>query len=232
MLLCNPHNPIGRAWTELELQTVSSICSRHDVLVISDEIHADLLVPGKLHVSFMSITTGQHLPIICSAASKTFNLSGLHAAYLFVASADVRQRVETQLWAQGAGTPGLMACEALAVAYAKDDEWLEKLNEYVYENYSFLKTFIQEHLGRIKVLPLEATYLVWLDCKHTGLKSQEIADLLVNKEKLWVNPGDMYGASGEGFLRINIACSRDTLLDGSNLLKNVLGPLVNDAASF
>ncbi len=225
LLLCNPHNPVGRAWSESELQTIASICARHDVLVLSDEIHSDLLAPGKKHVPFMSVATEQHLPIICSAASKTFTLSGLHAAYLFVANEDLRKRVEAQIWAQGAGTPSLMACEALTVAYTQGDEWVDQLNDYLHENYSFLTTFIAKHLNRIKVLPLEATYLVWLDCKQTGVKSKELSDLLLTKEKLWVNPGDMYGASGEGFLRINIACSRDTLQDGLNRLKKVLEPL-------
>lgn len=226
LLLCNPHNPVGRAWTENELQTIATICARHKVFVVSDEIHSDLLAPGKQHISFMAVATDQHsAPVICSAASKTFNLSGLHAAYIFAGDGDLRNRIQTKLWAQGAGTPGLMACEALTVAYTQGDDWVAELNDYLYENYSFLKTFIATYLNKIRVLPLEATYLVWLDCKQTGMKSKELSNLLLKKEKLWVNPGDMYGTGGEGFLRINIACPRQTLADGLNRLKNILTPL-------
>lgn len=227
LLLCNPHNPIGRVWSEEELQKIASICTRHGVYVVSDEIHSDLLAPGKQHVSFLSVATDEHHPsIICSAASKTFNLSGLHAAYLFVANKVLRKKIQTQLWAQGAGTPGLMACEASTVSYMQGEEWVAELNDYLHGNYCFLKTFFAAHLNKLKVLPLEATYLVWLDCTQTGMKSKELSDLLLKKEKLWLNPGDMYGAAGEGFLRINIACSRAILQDGLNRLKNALKPLI------
>ncbi|SKB42337.1 MalY/PatB family protein [Daejeonella lutea] len=222
LLLCNPHNPVGRAWNEHELQSIASICTRHDVYVVSDEIHSDLLAPGKQHVSFLSVTAAQHQAIVCSAASKTFNLSGLHAAYLFVDNEAIRKEIEVQLWAQGAAAPSLLACEALKVAYTKGDEWLNELNNYLHGNYQFLKEFISTNMNNIKVLTLEATYLVWLDCKQTGMKSKELADHLIKNENLWVNPGDMYGAAGEGFLRINIACPRQTLIDGLNRLKNIL----------
>ncbi|WP_129717418.1 MalY/PatB family protein [Pedobacter sp. SYP-B3415] len=223
LLLCNPHNPIGRAWTEAELQKVAAICARHGVYVISDEIHCDLVAHERGHISFLKIATGQNLPfVVCGAASKTFNLSGLHAAYLFISDSELRKNVERQLWAQGTGTPSLMACEALTISYTQGDEWVAELNWYIAENYRMLKAFIEKHLNQIVVVQLEATYLVWLDCSQTGMKSKDLADLLLQQEKLWVNPGAMYGAAGEGFLRINIACPRETLREGLTRLKNVL----------
>lgn len=223
LLLCNPHNPVGRVWTEAELQNVASICAKHHVYVISDEIHSDLILTSRQHCTFISLEKDQNIPpIIVSSASKTFNLSGLHAAYIFVGDPDLRKRIQKQLWAQASGTPGLMACEALIVSYFQGDEWLAQLNDYLYENYKFLQAFVGSHLNKVTVLPLEATYLVWLDCKKNRLKSKEIAKLLFEKEKLWLNPGDMYGSSGEGFLRLNIACPRELLHEGLIRLKNYL----------
>lgn len=220
LLLCNPHNPVGRVWTQDELQQIEFVCSKHGVYVIADEIHSDLVAPGKEFVSFLSVTSDQNIPsIVCTAASKTFNLSGLHASYMFVSDQGLRKKIETQLWARGAGTPSLMACEALTVAYTQGDDWVAELNAYLHDNYRLLKEFIDSHLNRITVLPLEATYLVWLDCQQTGMKSKELSNLLLQNQKLWVNPGDMYGAAGEGFLRINIACPREILEEGLKRLK-------------
>ncbi len=226
LLLCNPHNPVGRAWTEQELERVASICGKNNLLVISDEIHSDLLYLNRVHIPFISVAAKFNLPTVtCSSASKTFNLSGLHAAYLFVKDTDLRKKIEKQLWAQASGTPPLIACEALTVSYNQGEEWLSDLKEYLYENYQFLKTFFAQYLSHIRVIPLEATYLVWLDCSETGTRSALLAKMILEKENLWVNEGDMYGVCGESFLRINIACPREVLLEGLRRLRNVLANL-------
>jgi cystathionine beta-lyase len=224
LLLCSPHNPVGRAWTEQELEQVASICARHNIFVISDEIHSDLIFQGRTHIPFISLAIKHDLPsVTCTSGSKTFNLSGLHAAYIFASDSNLRKTIMKQLYAQGAGTPSLIACEALRVSYNEGDVWLTELNAYLYENYQFLLAFIAEHISAVRVIPLEATYLVWLDCSGLKMRSVELAKSLLEKENLWVNAGDMYGASGEGFLRLNIACPREVLKEGLSRLANLIG---------
>lgn len=224
LLLSNPHNPVGRVWTREELEKIAEICSHHGVIVISDEIHSDLVFGDNKHVPFITIANKHNLTsITCSAASKTFNLSGLHAAYIFASEPTLKKKIETQLWALGAGTPSLMACKALTFCYQNGEEWLSQLNHYIYDNYLFLKDFLDQHLRNISIVPLEATYLVWLDCKSIEINSTDLAELLLRQEKLWLNAGIMYGNSGEGFLRLNIACPREVLKDGlERLRKGVL----------
>jgi len=223
LLLCNPQNPVGRAWSEPELENIASICARHNIVVISDEIHSDLIFSGCKHVPFISVAEKHNTAsITCGSASKTFNLSGLHAAYVFASDPEIRRKTEMQLWARASGTPSLMAIEALTVSYMQGEKWLDELKDYIYGNYLFLRAFIEEHLPRIKVIRLEATYVVWLDCKATGIKSAGLSDMLLEKEKLWVNAGTIYGTSGEGFIRLNIACPRKVLLEGLNRFKNLL----------
>lgn len=224
LLLCSPHNPVGRVWTREELERIGEICFRNEVLVVSDEIHCDLVYPGHTHIPFASL--GDEFlqkSITCTAPSKTFNLAGIQVANIIAADKDVRQRIDKALNVNEVCEINAFAIEALITAYNDGEVWLEQLRVYLADNYTYLRKFFSEHFPDLKVLPLEATYLVWIDCKALNMPSAEIARRLLEEGKLWVNEGTIYGAAGEGFIRFNIACPRASLADGLDRFKKVFG---------
>lgn len=222
LLLCSPHNPAGRVWTREELQQIGEICLRHEVIVVSDEIHCDLVYPGHTHIPFGSVSDEflQH-SVTCTAPSKTFNLAGIQVANIIAADEEIRRRIDKALNINEVCEINCFAVEALIAAYTEGEEWLEELKVYLYANYSLLLEFFRKHLPQLSVVPLEATYLVWVDCSALGQSAEEIADSLLEKEKLRINEGTMYGAAGEGFIRINIATQRENLLKGLEKIKNL-----------
>ena len=224
MLLCSPHNPVGRVWTREELQRIGDICLRNQVIVVSDEIHCDLVYPGHTHIPFASLSNEfLQNSVTCTAPSKTFNLAGIQVANIIAADEEVRRRIDKALNVNEVCEINAFAVEALIAAYTDGEEWLEELKEYLYENYTVLSGFFREHLPHLPVLPLEATYLVWVDCSALRQTSEEITRELLEKEKLWINEGTMYGAAGERFIRINIATQRNNLMKGLEKIRNVYG---------
>ena len=224
MLLCNPHNPVGRVWTREELQQIGDICLRNDVLVVSDEIHCDLVYEGQTHIPFASISEAfLQNSVTCIAPTKTFNLAGIQVANILAADNDIRDKIDKALNVNEVCEINVFAIEALIEAYNEGEDWLEELKIYLYENYTFLVKFFQEHLSHLPVIKLEATYLVWIDCSALRLSSKEITDKLLVEEKLWINEGTMYGDAGEGFIRINIGTQRERLIDGLQRIKNLYG---------
>lgn len=224
MLLCSPHNPAGRVWTREELQRIGDICVRNQVIVVSDEIHCDLVYPGHTHISFASLSNEfLQNSVTCTAPSKTFNLAGIQVANIIAADEDIRRRIDKALNVNEVCEINAFAVEALIAAYTGGEEWLEELKLYLYDNYIVLCDFFREHLPHLQVLPLEATYLVWVDCSALKQTSEEITRTLLEKEKLWLNEGTMYGAAGEGFIRINIATQRENLIKGSHKIKKIYG---------
>ncbi len=223
MLLCSPHNPVGRVWTRKELERIGEICYRNNVIVVSDEIHCDLLYPGHVHIPFASLG-GEFLnrSVTLTAPSKTFNLAGIQVANIIAADADIRQKIDKALNVNEVCEINVFAIEALIAAYNEGEDWLEQLKVYLYDNFKYLKEFFAEHFPNIAVLPLEATYLVWVDCRSLGQSSTEIRKLL-EQGKLWINEGTLYGKAGEGFIRFNIACPRKRLSAGLNIFKNIFG---------
>ncbi|MBS1747160.1 MAG: pyridoxal phosphate-dependent aminotransferase [Bacteroidetes bacterium] len=221
MLLCNPHNPVGRVWTKDELLKVKEICTRHNVLVISDEIHSDIVYDGFKHIPFASLdeSATKH-SITCASPSKTFNLAGIQSAYMICANEDIRKKLELILNEQDTIFLNAFSAEALIAAYRHGVEWMNELKQYLYANYIFLLDFISRELPQIKILPLQATYLVWIECKALHKTSDDIANALLQKHQLWVNSGTLYGANGEGFIRLNIATPRVLLEKGLNKLKD------------
>lgn len=215
LMLCNPHNPAGRVWAPEDLKRIGEICARHGVIVLSDEIHSDLVYDGYKHIPFASLgsVTGPR-SITVSSPSKTFNLAGLQVGYLFSEDTDLMKQIQQVLKVQEMELLSPFAIEALVAAYEHGADWLESLKIYLRGNYTYLTDFCAAHLPEIKVVPLEATYLVWLDCRAIFTSSADFADKLTRQEKLWLNPGTMYGNAGEGFLRINIACARSLLEEG------------------
>ena len=208
-ILCSPHNPVGRVWTREELIRLGDICLKHGVIVISDEIHADFTYQGYRHLVFADVKPEfSKIAVTCTAPSKTFNLAGLQISNIFIASGDIRSKFRQEIARSGYSQMNTMGIAACRAAYAKGGEWLAQLKEYLAGNLNFLSGFLQEKLPSIRLVEPEGTYLAWLDCSGLGLDSQKLEDLIVNRAQLWLDSGTMFGAGGEGFQRVNIACPR------------------------
>jgi cystathionine beta-lyase len=222
MLLCNPHNPAGRVWTRQELTRIGEVCFRHNVRVVADEIHCELVFPGHTYTPFASISKDFLMnSVTCISPSKAFNLAGLQIANIVSADENMRMKIDKAININEVCDVNPFGVEALIAAYNEGEEWLEELNHYLLANYNYLKVYFMEYLPQFPVVMLEGTYLVWVDCKVLGKSSKEIVTALLEKEKIWVNEGSMYGEAGEGFIRINIACPRQVLTDGLERLKRV-----------
>lgn len=223
MLLCNPHNPAGRVWTPEELRRIGDICLRRDILVVADEIHCELVMPGFRYTPFASLCEEfERRSVTCTSPSKAFNLAGLQVANIFAADAALRARIGHSLQINETGEIGPFAIEALIAAYDEGAEWLDALNEYLHDNYRFLREYFDRNLPQYPVLPLEGTYLVWVGCRASGLTSDELETKLLEEAKLRINPGAIYGEAGRDFIRLNIACPRKLLAEGLDRLRKVL----------
>ena len=222
-LLCSPHNPVGRVWTEAELRRVGDICVKHGVIVVSDEIHSDFVWPGYKHTVFASLSKAYaDISVTCTAPSKTFNLAGLQTSNIFIPNRDLKHRFRKAVDQAGysqLNTMGLVACQA---AYEEGGEWLEQLKEYLQGNLTFAREYIEKNLPGVHLIEPEGTYLIWLDFRDLGLTEAQREDLIVNKAKLWLDSGAIFGVDGEGFERINIACPRATLKEAFDRLAGAL----------
>ncbi|MDO4460631.1 MAG: MalY/PatB family protein [Clostridia bacterium] len=222
-LLCNPHNPVGRVWSRDELKKISEICLKHDVIVVSDEIHADFVYKGHKFTSYA--TLGEEAldkAVICTAPSKTFNIAGLHNANLYFANRKLRNayiRTQNRKGYSQSNIMGIVACEA---AYTYGEQWLSELLEYLEGNLDFVREFLKEKIPQIKLVEPEGTYLVWLDCNGLQITDEELNKLIVYKAKLWLDAGNIFGKQGEMFERINIACPRSVLNKALNQLYDAL----------
>lgn len=220
LLISSPHNPVGRVWKKEELVKIAEICLKHQVMVVSDEIHADLVFENHKHIPFASIAANYDLlSVTCGSPCKTFNLSGLSISYIISQDKNILKQINKTLEIQETIYPNPIAADALIAAYTKGNNWLKEMKIYLWENYQFLLKFCGEHLPEIKVISLKATYLVWLDFSFFNKTSDEISKILIDEEKLWLNSGTMYGKAGEGFLRMNIACPRELLVEGLKRLE-------------
>lgn len=222
-ILCSPHNPSGRIWTKDELQRAGELCLRHKATLVSDEIHCDLLLGGRRHIPFLSL--GGDIAknsVTCASPSKSFNLAGLHVANIIAQDAELREKIDRALNINEVCEISPFAIDAQIAAYARGAEWLDELLAYLEQNFKFLRNFLRDNLPNLSAMELESTYLPWIDCRKLGLKSEEFSKLLLDKAKLWINPGTLYGKNGEGFVRINIACPRATLREGLERMKGAL----------
>ena len=215
LLLCNPHNPAGRVWTREELARIGEICLRHHVVVLSDEIHCELVLPGHEYTPFASIseTFLQH-SVTCVSPSKAFNIAGLQIANIVSADEEVRRKIDRAINVNEVCDVNPFGVLATMAAYNEGEEWLLQLLDYLGDNYLYMKTFCEAELPEFPIAELEGTYLVWMDCRRLGLPSEELERQLVRDARLWLNAGTMYGAEGEGFMRWNIACPRAVVRDG------------------
>ena len=211
-ILCNPHNPIGRVWSREELVRMGDICLRHGVLVIADEIHQDFIYRSHKHEVFVALNPAyQDITVTCTAPSKTFNLAGLQLSNLFIPNPDLRKAFKTEYRRCGMSEPTLMGIAACKAAYDGGEVWLEQLLDYLTGNLDFLRSYLQENLPAVRLVEPQGTYLVWLDFSALGMDDATLDDLISNKAKLWLDEGIMFGASGSGFQRVNIACPRSVL---------------------
>jgi len=215
MLLCNPHNPVGRVWRREELVRIGEICIRHDVVVVADEIHCELVLPGHRYTPFASISEDflRH-SVTCISPSKAFNIAGLQIANIVCADADRRARIDRAVNDNEVCDVNPFGVIATQAAYNEGEEWLNRLIEYLHANYLCMREFCREHLPEFPIAVLEGTYLVWMDCRTLGMHSEDLERRLVAEAGLRLNAGTMYGAEGEGFMRWNIACPRAELSDG------------------
>lgn len=225
-ILCSPHNPVGRVWQPEELQKVAAICQKHDVLVVADEIHQDFVREGNKHTVFASLSPELAQRVItCTSPSKTFNLAGLQISNIFIENPDLRQRFRTEMTAAGYSQPNALGLFAAQAAYREGDSWLQELLAYLEENLQRTRTFLKENLPQVKLIEPEGTYLLWLDCRALGLSNRELDERIIQQGKLWLDSGWIFGRSGAGFQRINMACPWSVLQEGlqrlAACLKNV-----------
>jgi cysteine-S-conjugate beta-lyase len=212
LLLCNPHNPVGRAWTKAELERLSEICLKHDLLVLSDEIHADLVLPGFRHQVFADLSPEIAAKTITAhAPSKTFNLAGLATSSLIISDESLRSKVANLYDKLHVGHGNLFGITASNAAFSQGDRWLHEMLEYVDNNIGYAVDFLREKLPLIRVYKPEATYMVWLDFSAYGLSDAELMHIIINGAGLGLSPGIMFGPGGEGCMRINLACPQVTV---------------------
>lgn len=218
MFLCSPHNPVGRVWTAEELQRLGEICIKNDVLIVSDEIHSDLIYQPNHHIPFGKISEEFKMnSIVCTSPSKTFNLAGLQISNIIIPNEKLRKELNHKLATINID-PGSFASVAQTAAYNKGEEWLEALIIYLQDNLHFIDKFLKERIPRVKLIKPEGTYLAWLDFSNFNFTNIELQQLMQTKAKIALNDGYIFGAGGEHFQRINFACPR-TILEKA--LKNI-----------
>ncbi len=219
-ILCNPHNPVGRVWTPDELTQFGEICLENDVLVVSDEIHCDLIYRDYTFTSFAKADDAfLQNNIICIAASKTFNLAGLQTSNIIIPNEELRERFAKTIDRNGLflmNAFGLIATEA---AYNHGEAWLEAVMDYVEDNYRFMKAYLAEHLSQLKIIRPEGTYLIWVDCRALGMDPTARKEMMMEQARVYLDEGELFGPEGEGFERFNIACPRSTLKDVLDRIK-------------
>lgn len=211
LLLCNPHNPAGRCWTADELQAVAAICARHNVVVLSDEIHCELTMPGHSFVPFATVASRCRY-VIANSPSKAFNTAGLQIANIICPDAEMRGRIDRAININEVCDVNPFGVVGLIAAYGEGETWLKALLEYLYGNYRAFCEFMRVNLPELPVAQLEATYLAWIDIRPTGMSGEALEHRLMQEHKVWVNAGGMYGC--DDYLRINLACPRARLLEG------------------
>ena len=214
LLLCNPHNPVGRAWTKDELKQLAEICIKNNLLILSDEIHCDLALPPHKHVPLADLSEEiANQTITTVAPSKTFNLAGMATSTVIISNPELKKKYDKILDQVHVGLGNLFGNVATEAAYTHGDQWLDQMLDYVKNNCIFVCDYLEIFLPKIKAVPLEATYLLWLDFRDAGFGSDvELKDFMIHKAGLALSEGTSFGPGGEGFIRMNLACPRALLL--------------------
>ena len=219
LILCNPHNPVGRVWQKNELEKIAKICLDNNLIIVSDEIHQDLIMPGFKHYPIAALSDKiADITITCTAPSKSFNLAGLQGSNIIIKNPDLKDRFILQQEKRSFHSLNTIAYEATILAYNKGENWLEEFKLLIHKNYQILVEFIKNHLPKVKVYPLQGTYLAWLDFRDFGYHFKDLEKKMINAD-LYLDEGYLFDQEGEGFERINIACPTSVLLDALERLK-------------
>ena len=221
-ILCSPHNPVGRVWTAEELRKIGRICGKHHVTVFSDEIHFDFAWQGEHHVFQEVEEAFRDFTVTATSPSKTFNLAGLQQSNIFIPNPQLRCLFRREVDRTGYDEPTSFGIAAAQAAYENGDEWYTAMKTYVADNLDFACRFTREHLPGVTLRKPEGTYLAWLDFRSFGLRPAELEEIIVQRAKLWLDSGSIFGKAGEGFQRINAACPRSTLLEALERLEHAI----------
>ena len=223
LILCSPHNPVSRVWSRPELERLVEICLRRRIIILSDEIHHDLVMPGHRHTPTAALSEeAASITLTLTSATKTFNLAGLGCSLVIASNEQLRERylaAQKRIWT---GLANAFSTVATETAYRHGRSWLEQVIAYVQGNYEFLSTFLGERLPEARLIPLEGTYLAWVDLRALGLSDEQLKERILRRARVWLDDGPMFGNGGEGFQRINLACPRSTLEQALEAMVRVL----------
>ena len=221
-LLCSPHNPVGRVWTREELETIGDICVKHGVTVVSDEIHNDFIWEGT-HTVFAGIKKEfADISVTCTSPSKTFNLASMLISNIFIPNQILRRKFRKEMDRAGISQLSVLGLVATEAAYAHGDEWYAAMKNYVRDNIAFARAYVEENLPGVRMIDTQGTYLIWLDFRQTGLTVEELDHKIIYEAKLWLDSGKIFGKTGEGFERINVACPRAVLQEALDRIRGIL----------
>lgn len=211
-ILCNPHNPVGRVWHQDELYKMGKICQKHNVYVVTDEIHMDFIHPGNKHIPFYNVDESfKDFSIVCTSPSKTFNIAGIQVANMIIANKKIKDRFLKLRSEAGISNPNIFALAACKAAYQYGDKWVNELTNYIYDNLKYMESFFEKELPQLKIIKPEGLYLVWVDMRSLNMNEKDLEQFMLNKAHLWLDEGYVFGTGGNGFERFNIACPRKIL---------------------
>ena len=215
MILCNPHNPVGKIWSKEDLDRILELCKKNDVILVSDEIHCDLTDP---ELKYNPCAADDNV-IRCLSPSKSFNVAGFQSSIVHTTNSELLDKIKAQMHIDNSDSCNVFATSAVIAAYNGSEEWLEELRQVLYENKQTVKKYLDEELPIVKLVECDATYLLWIDCSALGVHSEVLCEFLRTNQGLFLSPGHQFGENGKNFLRMNIACPRELLLDGLARLK-------------
>lgn len=220
MILCNPHNPVGKIWDRETLERIGELCYKHNVIVLSDEIHCDLTKLGKEYIPFQSVNeVCKNNSVVCIAPTKAFNIAGLQTSAICIPNEKLYNKVYRGINNDEIAEPNTFAIQAAIAAFTKGGGWLDEARSYIDENRRIVKEYLEKNISSLNLIESEATYLLWIDCANIEIDSDLLTDFIRNKTGLYLSSGAQYGKSGESFIRMNIACPKKMLLDGLDRLK-------------
>lgn len=224
IILASPHNPVGRVWEKDELKALVDICAENGIIIVSDEIHADLVMPGHRHIPTASVSDeAAKITITCTSPSKTFNIAELHVANVIIPDSSLFERFDLALMRAGLNRPNVMGLYAMEAAYANGERWVEELIPYLHGNYLVMKDILLAELPKVRCAEMEGTYLGWLDFNGFGLSDTKVEEILLTKARVAMTPGRIFGPGGEGFYRMNLACPRTVVEEAVRRIGEAFG---------
>lgn len=220
LLLCSPHNPTGRVWTKQELMKIGELCVAYNVLIVSDDIHADFIRDGHEHTIIATLGSDiAQQSIICTSPGKTFNLASMEIANIIIPNDDYRQKFQNSLLKAGIHNPTFLAPFLLKSAYTECDDWLAALLGYIESNISWVESFISQHMPKLHVIPSEGTYVIWVDCRELKMNDEQLKEWLIHSARVSASMGNSFGAEGSGFIRLNVATRQELLREALERIK-------------